>query len=48
MGKIKCSLCLTKKQAKKFIFAPKIALRTDCSDTAQIPYFPADFLSAHF
>jgi hypothetical protein len=37
-----------KKQAKKLIFAPKIALRTECSDTSQIPYFPADFLHAHF
>jgi hypothetical protein len=30
-----------KKQAKKTIFAPKIALRVECSD-------PADFLSARF
>jgi hypothetical protein len=37
-----------KKQAKKLNFAPKIALRTECSDTAQIPYFSADFLSARF
>ena len=26
MGKIKCSLCFKKKQAKKLIFDPKIAL----------------------
>ena len=35
-----------KKQAKKLIFAPKIALRVECSDPARNPYFPADFLSA--
>ncbi len=46
MGKIKCSLCLKKKQAKKSIFAPKIALRVERSDPAQNSYFPADFLSA--
>jgi hypothetical protein len=34
-----------KKQAKKTIFAPKIALRVECSDPARNPYFPADFLS---
>ncbi len=48
MGKIKRSLCLKKKQAKKLIFAPKIALRVECSDPARNPYFPADFLSARF
>ncbi len=48
MGKIKCSLCFKKKQAKKLIFAPKIALRVECSDPARNPYFPADFLSARF
>jgi hypothetical protein len=37
-----------KKQAKKLIFAPKIALRVECSDPARNPYFPADFLSARF
>ncbi len=37
-----------KKQAKKTIFAPKIALRVECSDPARNPYFPADFLSACF
>jgi hypothetical protein len=37
-----------KRQAKKTIFAPKIALRVECSDPAQNPYFPADFLSARF
>ena len=37
-----------KKQAKKLIFAPKIALRVECSDPAWNPYFPADFLSARF
>ncbi len=46
MGRIKCSLCFKKKQAKKTIFAPKIALRVECSDPARNPYFPADFLSA--
>ncbi len=46
MGKIKFSLCLKKKQAKKSIFAPKIALRVERSDPALNPYFPADFLSA--
>ncbi len=35
-----------KKEAKKSIFAPKIALRVEGSDPAQNPYFPADFLSA--
>jgi hypothetical protein len=48
MGKIKCRLCLKKKQAKKTLFAPKIALIVECSDPAQNPYFPADFLSARF
>ena len=48
MGKIKYNLCLKKKQAKKLIFAPKIALRVECSDPARNPYFPADFLSARF
>ncbi len=48
MGKIKFSLCLEKKQAKKLIFAPKIALRVECSDPARNPYFPANFLSARF
>jgi hypothetical protein len=33
-----------KKQAKKLIFDPKIALRTECS--AQNPNFRADFLNA--
>ena len=37
-----------KKLAKKTIFAPKIALRVECSDPARNPYFPADFLSARF
>ena len=45
MGKIKFSLCL-KKQAKKSIFAPKIAPRVERSDPARNSYFPADFLSA--
>ncbi len=48
MDKIKYSLGLKKKQAKKLIFAPKIALRVECSDPARNPYFPADFLSARF
>jgi len=48
MGKIKWRLCLKKKQAKKLIFDPKIALRTERSDLARNAYFPADFLSARF
>ncbi len=35
-----------KKQPKKLIFDPKIALRTKRSDTARNHHFPADFLSA--
>ena len=35
-----------KKQAKKSIFAPKIAPRVERSDPARNSYFPADFLSA--
>jgi hypothetical protein len=35
-----------KKQAKKLIFAPKISLRVELSDTARNSFFPADFLSA--
>ncbi len=35
-----------KKQAKKLIFAPKIALRVERSDPARNSFFPADFLSA--
>jgi hypothetical protein len=46
MGRIKCRLCLKKKQAKKSIFAPKIALRVERSDPARNSFFPADFLSA--
>jgi len=46
MGRIKCSLCLKKKQAKKLIFAPKIALRVELSDPARNSFFSADFLSA--
>ncbi len=46
MGKIKFSLCLQKKQAKKSIFAPKIAPWVERSDPARNSYFPADFLSA--
>ena len=37
-----------KKQAKKLIFAPKIALRVERSDPARNSFFPADFLSARF
>ena len=37
-----------KKQAKKLIFDPKIALRTEPSDPALNSYFSADFLSARF
>ena len=46
MGRIKCRLCLKKKQAKKSIFAPKIAPRVERSDPARNSYFPANFLSA--
>ncbi len=35
-----------KKQAKKFIFAPKIALRVEPSDPARNHKFRADFLNA--
>ena len=35
-----------KKQAKKLIFAPKIALRVELSDPARNSFFPAGFLSA--
>jgi hypothetical protein len=35
-----------KKQAKKLIFDPKIALRTERSHPARNSFFPADFLSA--
>jgi hypothetical protein len=35
-----------KKQAKKLIFAPKIALRVELSDPAGNSFFSADFLSA--
>ena len=45
MGRIKCSLCFTKKQAKKLIFAPKIALRVELSDPAQNHQFCANFLN---
>ena len=48
MGKIKCNLCFKKKQAKKLIFDPKIALRVELSDPARNSFFPADFLSARF
>ena len=37
-----------KKQAKKSIFTPEIALKVERSDPARNSYFPADFLSAHF
>jgi hypothetical protein len=43
MGKIKFSLCLKKKQAKKSIFAPKIAPRVERSDPARNSYFLATF-----
>ncbi len=46
MGRIKCRICFKKKQAKKSIFAPKIALRVELSDPARNSFFPADFLSA--
>jgi hypothetical protein len=37
-----------KKQAKKLIFAPEIALRVERSDSARNPYFAPDFLNARF
>ncbi len=43
MGKIKCSLCFLQKQAKKSIFDPKIALRTERFDRARNSYFTAHF-----
>ncbi len=43
MDKIKCSLCLKKKQAKMLIFAPKIALRVERSDPARNHKFRATF-----
>jgi hypothetical protein len=43
MGKIIFSLCLKKKQAKKSIFAPKIAPRVEHSDPARNSYFPPTF-----
>jgi hypothetical protein len=46
LGKIKCSLCFKKKQDKKLIFDPKIALKVELSDPARNSFFPADFLSA--
>ena len=46
MGKIECSLCYKKKQAKRSIFAPEIVPRVERSDPARNSYFPADFLSA--
>jgi hypothetical protein len=46
MGRIKCSFCFKKKQAKKLIFAPKIALRVELSDPARNSFFSTDFLSA--
>jgi hypothetical protein len=45
MGRIKCSLCFKKKQAKKLSFAPKIALRIELSDPARNHQFCADFLN---
>ncbi len=45
MGKILCSLCLKKKQAKKLIFDPRIAMRTERSDPARNHQFCADFLN---
>jgi hypothetical protein len=48
MGKIKCSLCLKKKQAKKLIFDPKIAMRTERSDPARNHQFCADFLNVAY
>jgi hypothetical protein len=46
MGKIKYRLCLKKKQAKKSILAPKIALRVELLDPARNSFFLAEFLSA--
>ncbi len=45
MGRIKCTLCFLKNQAKKSIFDPEIALRVERSDPARNSYFPTDFLS---
>ncbi len=47
MGRIKCSLCL-KKQTKKLIFVPEMALRVERSDPAWNPYFPANFSNVSF
>ena len=46
LGKIKCCLCFKKKQAKKLIFDPKIALRVELSDPARNHQFRVDFLNA--
>ncbi len=46
MGKIKFLFMFKKKQAKKFIFAPKITLRVEHSDPARNHKFRADFLNA--
>jgi hypothetical protein len=48
MGRIKCSLCLKKKQAKKSIIDPKVALRTKRFDPARNSYFTAHFSNARF
>jgi hypothetical protein len=37
-----------KKQAKKLIFDPKMALRTECSDPARNHQFCTDFLNVRF
>jgi hypothetical protein len=46
MAKLNVVYVFKKKQAKKSIFAPKIALRVERSDPARNSYFTADFLSA--
>ena len=48
MSRIICSLCFKKKQAKKSIFDPKIALRTEPFDPARNSYFTAHFSNVHF
>jgi hypothetical protein len=48
VGRIKCSLCFKKKQAKKSSFDPKIALRTERFDPARNSYFTTHFSNARF
>ncbi len=48
MSRIKRSLCFKEKQAKKSIFDPKIAFRTEHFDPARNSYFTAHFSNARF